>query len=60
MALSLRRANRIFAKAFDAETCSVPQLGFPGEYEKFCTVGQSASLLRDQQASPVFWRNFWR
>src|SRR4030095_2236250 len=26
MALSLRRANRVFAKAFDAETCSVPQL----------------------------------
>jgi len=26
MALSLPRANRIFAKAFDAETCYVPQL----------------------------------
>ena len=26
MPLSLTRANRIFAKAFDAETCYVPQL----------------------------------
>lgn len=26
MALSLHRANRILAKAFDAETCYVPQL----------------------------------